>query len=173
MRRTRLHCRRTSAAEHGFTLIELTITVALLVLVLGMFFEALASSQRSESFAEDRSQTLDALQVTMARVTKDTRQATSIDPASSASLLNMQTYVAGALATVVYQINGTMLTRSVNGGAALVLIRNLASPSLFTYEPSSTNAQVVTILLQATPKHSPNTTVQLTSEVRLRNLSNS
>jgi type II secretory pathway pseudopilin PulG len=173
MRRTRLRCRRTNAAEGGFTLIELTITVGLLVIVLGTFSEALASSQRSESFAVDRSQTLDALQTTMARVTKDTRQASSIDPSSSASLLDMQTYVSGALATVSYQISGTTLTRSLNGGAAIMLITNLASPSLFTYEPSSTNAQVVTILLQATPKHSPNTTVQLTSEVRLRNLSNS
>jgi prepilin-type N-terminal cleavage/methylation domain-containing protein len=173
MRRTQLCCRRTSAVEHGFTLIELTITVALLVLVLGTVSEALTSSQRSESFAEDRSQTLDALQTTMARVTKDTRQATSIDPSSSASLLDMQTYVNGTLATVIYQISGTILTRTVNGGAAIDLVTNLASPSLFTYEPSSTNAQVITILLQATPKHSPNTTVQLTSEVSLRNLSNS
>ncbi|HEY5011320.1 MAG TPA: hypothetical protein VIK61_01275 [Acidimicrobiia bacterium] len=141
--------------------------------MLGMFFEALGSSQKSQSFAEDRSQALDSLQTTMARVTKDTRQATSIDPSSSASLLEVQTFVAAATASVTYQINGTTLTRSVNGGAAIVLVRNLASPSLFTYEPSSLNAQVVTILLQATPKHSPNTTVQLTSEVRLRNLGNS
>ena len=173
MRRTRLHCRRTSAAEHGFTLIELTITVAMLVLVLGMFFEALGSSQRSQSFAADRSEALDSLRTTMARVTKDARQATAIDATSSASRLDVQTYVDGALATVVYQIAGTTLTRSLNGGAGIILMTNLASPSLFTYEPSSTNAQVVTILLQATPKHSPHTTVQLTSEVRLRNLSSS
>ena len=72
----------------------------------------------------------------------------------------------GSPATVVYQINGTVLTRSINGGAQIILMTNLASPSLFTYEPA-----LVTILLQATPKNSPNTTVQLTSEVRLRNLS--
>jgi prepilin-type N-terminal cleavage/methylation domain-containing protein len=169
-----LHCRRTSAAEHGFTLIELTITVAMLVLVLGMFFEALGSSQRSQSFAADRSEALDSLRTTIARVTKDARQATAIDATSSASRLDMQTYVDGVLATVVYQISGTTLTRSLNGGTGIILMTNLASPSLFTYEPpASTNAQVVTILLQATPKHAPNTTVQLTSEVRLRNLSSS
>jgi prepilin-type N-terminal cleavage/methylation domain-containing protein len=167
-----LRCRRTSAVEHGFTLIELTITVSLLAIVLGVFADALVSSQRSESFTEDRSQTLDALQTTMARVTKDTRQATSIDSPSSPSLLAMHTDVNGVATTVSYQISGTVLTRSVGGGAAIVLVPNLASPSLFTYEPSSTNAQVVTILLQATPKNSPNTTVHLTSEVRLRNLSN-
>jgi prepilin-type N-terminal cleavage/methylation domain-containing protein len=173
MQRTRLRFRRTSAADDGFTLIELTITVALLVLVLLMFFEALGSAQRSQSFAQDRSETLDALQLTMARVTKDARQATSLDPSSSDSVLHVQTYVDGVLATVVYQISGTTLTRSVNGGAGIVLVTNLASPSLFTYEPSASNAQVVTILLQATPKNSPHTTVHLTSEVRLRNLSTS
>jgi prepilin-type N-terminal cleavage/methylation domain-containing protein len=173
MQRTRLRCRRTSAAEDGFTLIELTITVALLVLVLGLFFEALGSSQRSQSFAEDRSQALDSLQLTMARVTKDARQATVLDPSSTASRLDVQTDVAGVSETVIYQINGTTLTRSVNGGAGIILMKNLASPSLFEYEPSADNAQVVTILLQATPKHSPNTTVQLTSEVRLRNLGTS
>jgi prepilin-type N-terminal cleavage/methylation domain-containing protein len=173
MRRTRFRCRRTSAVEHGFTLIELTITVSLLVLVLGIFAGGLVSAQRSQSFAQDRSEALDALQTTMARVTKDARQATSIDAASSASLLDIHTYVDGAPATVLYHINGTILSRSVSGGAAIVLVTNLASPSLFTYEPSLTNAAVVTILLQATPKNSPNTTVHLTSEVRLRNLSDS
>jgi prepilin-type N-terminal cleavage/methylation domain-containing protein len=166
MRRISSRFRRTSAAEHGFSLIELVIAVSLIVVVLGTFFDALGSSQRSESFAEDRAQTLDALQATMARVTKDTRQATAIDPSSTDSMLDVQTDVNGAPATVVYQINGTVLTRSINGGAQIILMTNLASPSLFTYEPA-----LVTILLQATPKHSPNTTVQLTSEVRLRNLS--
>lgn len=167
MRRIRLRCRRTSAVEHGFSLIELTITVSLLVVVLAMFAEALVSSQRSQSFAQDRSETLDSLQTTMARVTKDTRQATSIDATSSASQLDMHTYYNGAAATVSYVITTTTLTRSVNGGAAIILVQRLASPSLFTYEP-----QVVKILLQVTPKNSPNTTVHLTSEVRLRNLSN-
>lgn len=174
MRRTRSRCRRTSAAEHGFSLIELTITVSILVLVLGIFAGALVSAQRSESFAEDRSQTLDDLQTTMARITKDTRQATAIDPASIASVLDIHTYVNGVAATVAYHINGAILTRSVNGGAGIVLLTNLASPSLFTYDPPVlSSTAVVTILLQATPKNSPNTTVHLTSEVRLRNLGNS
>jgi type II secretory pathway component PulJ len=172
MQRISSRFRRTSAVEHGFSLIELTITVTLLVVVIGMFFDALGSSQRSQSFAQDRSETLDALQTTMARVTKDTRQATLIDPTSTASMLKMQTYVNDVTASVTYQINGTILTRAVNNGTGIVLVTNLASPSLFEYEPSTANAQVVTILLQATPKHSPNTTVQLTSEVRLRNLGN-
>ena len=173
MRRTSSRFRRTSAAEHGFTLIELTIAIALLMVVIGMLFESLTSSQRSEAFIADRTQTLDALQTTMARVTKDTRQATQINTNSSASQLNMQTYFDGIAANVVYTISGTTLTRSINGGAAIILMNNLASPSIFTYEPSSASATVVDILLQATPKKSPDTTVQLTSEVRLRNLGNS
>ena len=172
MRRTSSRFRRTSAAEHGFTLIELTIAIALLMIVLGMFFEALGSSQRSEAFIADRTQALDALQTTMAHITKDTRQATRINSSSSASSLNMQTYYDGVAANVVYTISGPTLTRSVNGGAAIILMTNLASPSIFTYEPSSASATVVDILLQATPKQAPNTTVQLTSEVRLRNLGN-
>ena len=89
MQRARSRFRRTSAVEDGFSLIELTIAVALIVVVLGTFFDALGSSQRSESFAEDRSQALDALQTTMDRVTKDARQATAIDPSSTASLLSL------------------------------------------------------------------------------------
>ena len=168
MRRIRSRCRRTNAAEHGFSIVELIITVALLAIVCGILFEALGSSQRSESFARDRSAALDALQATMARVTKDARQATALGPTSSDSRLDVETFVDGSPANVVYQISGTTLTRSINGGAEIILMTNLASPSLFTYEPS-----VVTILLQATPKHSPDTTVHLTSEVRLRNVSNS
>jgi type II secretory pathway pseudopilin PulG len=173
MRRTPSRFRRTSAAEHGFTLVELTIAVAMLMLVLGMFFEALASSQRSEGFISDRTQTLDALQTTMARITKDTRQATEINSSSSAASLDMQTYYKGAAAHIVYTISGSTLSRTVNGAGAVVLMANLASPSIFEYEPSTTSATVVDILLQATPKQAPDTTVQLTSEVRLRNLGNS
>jgi hypothetical protein len=85
----------------------------------------------------------------------------------------MQTFFDGVAAHVVYSISGNVLSRSVNGAGAVILMSNLASPSLFTYEPSSASATVVDILLQATPRQSPDTTVQLTSEVRLRNLGNS
>src|SRR5262249_30088643 len=98
--------------------------------------------------------------------------ATQINTSSTASRLDMQTYFDGVAANVVYNISGTTLTRAVNSGTAVVLMTNLASPSLFTYEPTSTSPTVVDILLPATPKKSPDTTVHLTSEVRIRNLGN-
>jgi prepilin-type N-terminal cleavage/methylation domain-containing protein len=163
--------RRTRPQESGgFTLIELTIVIAILLLVVATILTQLVSAQRSEVFAQDRGAALDETRASMARMTKDLRQATAIDPTSSATNVTMSTYVGGTLTTVAYTISGTNLLRTVSTHPAETLQRDLASTSIFTYEPSSTSAQVVSILLEVQPEHSPETTVQMTSEVRLRNI---
>jgi hypothetical protein len=154
-------------------LIELTIVIAILLLVIVSILMQLTSAQQSEVFAADRTSALDETRVSMARMTKDLRQASSIDPSSSATQVSMTTYVEGNLTTVVYTISGTNLLRTVGTRPSELLQKDLASTSIFTYEPSNTDAQVVSILLEVQPEASPETTVQMTSEVRLRNLDSS
>jgi len=162
--------RRPRQPEHGFTLIELTIVLAVLLLVVGAILSQLASAQQSEGFAADRAAALDQTRESMARMTKDLRQATSIDPSSSATYMSMTTYVESTLTTVTYSISGTNLIRTVGSKPAEILQKDLASTSIFTYEPDATSAEVVSVLLEVQPEHSPQTSVQMTSEVRLRNI---
>jgi hypothetical protein len=144
--------------------------IAILLLIVATILSQLTTAQRSEVFAADRGAAVDETRVSMARMTKDLRQATSIDPASSATQVSMTTYVEGSLTTVTYTISGNNLLRTVGTRPSELLQKDLASTSIFTYEPSNTDAQVVSILLEVQPEHSPETTVQMTSEVRLRNI---
>lgn len=154
----------------GFTLVELMITLAILMVVMGAIMSQLTTAQRSERFASDRSAMLDQTRASMARMTLDIRQASWIDPSSTTNHLVMSTYVGGTQQTVTYDIIGTDLWRTVGSRPAEKLQTNLAAASIFTYEPDSTNAQVVTTLLQVTPPASPDATIELTSEARLRNI---
>ena len=81
----------------------------------------------------------------------------------------MDTYVEGTLSRVVYTASGDLMTRSVDGGPAEVLIEQLFTTTVFEFEPSADSAEVVTITLVVEPETSPDTTIELTSEVRMRN----
>jgi Tfp pilus assembly protein PilW len=161
---------RARRSERGFSLVELVIALSILMVVIGAILSQLTSAQESEHFASDRSAMLDQTRQSMARMTLDIRQASWIDPASDNNHLSMSTYVTGAQATVTYDIVGTDLWRTVGGRPAEKLQTNLAAASIFTYEPSAANAQVVSILLQVQPPASPDAMIQLTSEARLRNI---
>jgi prepilin-type N-terminal cleavage/methylation domain-containing protein len=156
------------ADEDGYTLVEVMIVSALFLLVMGIVFSMLVSSQRSEALERGRGQTLDDMTVTMDRMTKDLRQATSVIGTPTASHIEMMTYDNGVQVDVVYDANGTRLTRTTNGKTSLVQ-NGLANTQLFTYIPSITTAQDVQISLIVAPPNLPSTTVTLDGEVHLRN----
>ena len=155
--------------QRGTTLVELTITVGLVLVVVGVMLDSLGSAQRSERYAADRTEALDSMRGAIARFTKDVRQAEGVDEGASVSHLEADTYVQGVAARVVYDASGGVLTRTVDGGAAEVLIDRLVTDSVFDYEPSAEIAELVTIVLEVEPMTSPETTIELTSEVRMRN----
>lgn len=169
MTRTRTGVRSRWRDGRGSTLIELTITVGLVLVVLGVMLNSLASAQRSERYAADRTEALDSMRAAIARFTKDVRQAEGVDEASTASHVEMDTYVQGAAAHVVYDATGGVLTRTVGASPTEVLIDRLATDAFVTYEPAVETAEVVTIVLEVAPMTSPETTIELTSEVRMRN----
>jgi len=169
MRPTPSPSRRTSAAEAGFGLLELVITVALLGVVLGALLTVFESVQRSAAFVQNRSEALDSMRVVVDEMTKEIRQATSVSPSSTASMIDMNTYVLGISKHIVYQASGSTLTRSVQGGAAVAVQTRLTSTDLFTYTDSVSNVELVALTLSVNPLNRPDTTLVLTSEVRLRN----
>jgi type II secretory pathway pseudopilin PulG len=159
---------RDDASERGTTLLELVVTVSLLGIVIGALLMSFLSMQKSESFAADRTNTLDDMRVSMSRLTREMRQGSDIVGTPTASNLTVDTYIDGAQHSVHYVASGTTLTRSVDGGAAIPLQRDLASTNVFTY--SDETPGIVTITLEVTPEKAPDTTVSLESEVRLRNM---
>ena len=145
--------------------------MTLLAIVLGALLTVFESVQRSAAFVQNRSEALDSMRVVVDEMTKEIRQATSVSSSSTASMLDMTTYVLGASKHIVYQASGTHLTRAVNGGTAVVIQTRMTSAALFTYTDSVFNVELVGLTLSVNPLNRPDTTLVLTSEARLRNRS--
>jgi prepilin-type N-terminal cleavage/methylation domain-containing protein len=62
--------------EHGFTIMEVMVTSAILLLVITAAMTFLVAAQRSTSFSTRRGQTQDEVRLAMDRLTKDMRQLT-------------------------------------------------------------------------------------------------
>jgi prepilin-type N-terminal cleavage/methylation domain-containing protein len=156
--------------ESGFTLVELLIVMALLGIVSVVLFTQLTSVQKGEVFERGRAEALDEMRVAMDRMSREIRQAYSVTPTPSASTLAIDTYVQGSPVHIVYTVSGTTLTRQAGSQVARPLQTGLANATVFEYEPSADNVEVVQIALAVHPPNLPDTTVEMESEVRLRNL---
>jgi type II secretory pathway component PulJ len=159
--------RRTD--ESGFTILELVIATALLMLVFVVMFNTLWSVQRSEAFTRGRTAAMDNMRVSLNRITKDLRQANDINGTPTPSHLDVDTYINGAPAHVVYDVTGGTITRKVNSGAAVAMHKELTSNAIFTYDPSPDSPDTVTIEVVVKRSNLPDTTLTLSSEIELRN----
>jgi len=148
------------------------ITCGLMLLVLGVIFASLDQIVKVDSYTADRTASLDDMRVALNRMTRELRQASSVDEATSTpSQIVFDTYGASGPRHVVYTATGTTLTRRVNAGAAITVLTGLASTDVFTYviAPPVPGAQWVQVKLQVEPKRAPDTVLVLDSEVNLRN----
>ncbi len=146
------------------------MTVALLGVVLGGLLTVFESVQRSATFVQERSETLDEMRIALDQMTKEIRQAQEVETTSTASRLEMTTYILGVQKTVVYEVTGTSLSKRVDGGGVVPIQTHVASTNLFSYTVDSAGViQLVSLDLQVHPQRRPDTTVVLTSEARLRN----
>jgi prepilin-type N-terminal cleavage/methylation domain-containing protein len=153
---------------HGYTLIELVIVMALLGVVTAVLFNALWNVQRSETYTRRRTVALNDMRTTMNRLTKDLRQVSDVNGTATGSHLDVDTYVDGVSANVVYDVIGGALTRRLNGGPAKTLQRDITTSTVFTYTPDVEAPDDVTIDLFVRPAN-VSTTLQLHSEIELRN----
>lgn len=143
--------------------------MALLLMVMAAMMTLFTSIQRTTTRQEQRAYARDGVRGALERITKDVRQATSIDAVSGATLLDMQTYVDGVPTRVVYTASGTTLTRTV-GSTSRPILGDLSSTSLFTYTPAPSTATLVSVSISVRPYATdPTVVVTLTSDVRLRN----
>ena len=145
--------------------------MTLLAVVIGSMLGVFESVQRSTAFVQNRSEALDSMRLAVDEMTKDIRQATSIAANSTSNYIDMTTYVLGVSKEIVYQASGTTLTRKVGTGTAVTIQTRLTSTDLFAYTDSVSDVSLVGLTLSVNPLNRPDTTLVLTSEVRLRNRS--
>jgi prepilin-type N-terminal cleavage/methylation domain-containing protein len=166
----RLHeARRRADDERGFTIVEVVLSISLLAIVVAVLCSALWTVQRNEQFSRGRTEALDSMRNSLSRMTKDLRQAYSINGTPDATTLDVNTYVDGVQARVFYDMTGTTLIRRINGGPAIPVQKGLTSSSIFTYSPDATNPDVVSIVFVVKPPNLPDTTLTLNAEVAFRN----
>ncbi|MEX0873746.1 MAG: prepilin-type N-terminal cleavage/methylation domain-containing protein [Actinomycetota bacterium] len=121
--------------EEGVTVIELMVATAIFMILLLPVLSLLDSGTRTERANQVRHDALVDLRGAMTRITKDVRQALSIDPASSKTKLDMTTIVGGVDRRVIYQLSGGTLTRSIDGGTPGPLAERVTSTEVFCYDP--------------------------------------
>lgn len=71
--------------EAGFTIVELLVTSAILLLIVTATMATLVAAQRATDFSTRRGQTHDEVRLAMHRLTKDLRQATRFNTTFTAS----------------------------------------------------------------------------------------
>lgn len=158
--------------EAGATIVEMVITSALLLLVIVSVLGAFEQISTSQAFQADRTAAIDDMRNVLNKMTRDLRQATDItDCGTDSSSVSFTTYVNGTPTPVAYSMSGTNLQRTEGTGSAFTVLKNMASDQIFTCKSATdvTGVQWVDIDLQVTPRKLPTTTLELTSEVNLRN----
>ena len=154
------------------TIIELMIASAILIIVLMATFSSFETVSNAQAYQADRTKSLDEMRVVLNQMTKELRQATSVnDCTPTPNTITFTTALAGVSTTIIYAASGTVLTRQVGAGSALPVLTTLASTNIFTCVSADnvTGVQWVEMRLQVAPARSPNTTLVLDSEVNLRN----
>lgn len=154
------------------TIVELMITSAILLVVLLATLSSFESVSNAQAYQADRSKTIDAMRGVLNRLTKDLRQASTVnEDLSTASSITFTTSINGVNTQIVYTASGTTLTQKVGSGTAFTVLTGLATTNVFTYVSagSVTGVQWVEMSLQVTPARLPTTTLVLDSEVNLRN----
>jgi prepilin-type N-terminal cleavage/methylation domain-containing protein len=68
--------RHRAGDEHGFTIVEVMVTSAILLVVVSAAMTMLVAAQQSTGFSTRRGETEDAVRLAMDRLTKDMRQLT-------------------------------------------------------------------------------------------------
>src|SRR5687768_5071669 len=89
--------------DRGVTIVEVTVFSMLFVILLGAALSALESGTDAERGQEARHEALLELRQAMTRLTRDLRQALSVDATfSNHDQIRMTTLVSGATKTVTY-----------------------------------------------------------------------
>jgi prepilin-type N-terminal cleavage/methylation domain-containing protein len=186
--------RRRGTAEAGFTLIELTITTALLLLIAAAAFSLLAAAQRTQDFVGRRGQTQDQARTQLDRLSRELRDLTTFNQSfpstgspptlagASTGTLDFSTYTPASQTTPVRVVWSTasdgkggydLRRREGSSGIDVVVLGGLESANVFSWAPPGDNDRLLPyrIQVQLTLRGTnPTAHFSLSSDVQLRNV---
>lgn len=165
---------RLGRDEAGFTLIELLVATALSIVLLLVIHDFASSAQRSQAATGERSMTLSEQRAALERMTRELRQATTVN-ASTPGLVDFQVPGAagGAARRIQYDCRAGYRCRRYEGPATGALTQTDASmvddvqTATFTAQSLSTSQDYLTIDLRVSLPGRP-LTIALTDGVHLR-----
>jgi prepilin-type N-terminal cleavage/methylation domain-containing protein len=174
---------RSAGGEQGFTLVELLVTLALALVVLGAVTTTAVSSLQSQRFSTDIASAMDEARFAVEWMRRDIRQAQRVDGTSTGTSLTIwvdrdQDRVRTAGEVITYRLvtegGATHLRRSTAADpTGRIVARRLESGTVFTYAPAVPATRVVTVALTARPA-SPvaraGTEMTVSDRIRIRNV---
>jgi prepilin-type N-terminal cleavage/methylation domain-containing protein len=128
--------------EQGFSLVELTVVVALLGVVGGVGGNALLSTLRASDGIQQRAAAIADVRTALDTVARDVRAANPIGSAPAATSLDLSIYcstgssadcTASNRRAVRYSVTSDRLTRTRDGVDATILDRDLVDSAVFSY----------------------------------------
>ncbi|HVE93020.1 MAG TPA: hypothetical protein VNE62_12090 [Actinomycetota bacterium] len=167
-----------AGGEQGVTVIELAIAVAILSVLIAGVFGFLTNTLGDQAAQQSRAEAQDDLRSTMARLSKAVRQATSVDPSSTTSRLQMKTIIAGVEQQVTYTAAGTELKRRIGSGSDSTVAKGLLSPGVFCYDPPACIATgpgtlhltILRLTLIVQPSDDEARPLRLATDIQFRNV---
>ena len=168
--------------ESGFTLVELLVTMMVMGLVASSVMMVALRTFTTTATVTDRRDVLADGRTALDRLSKQLRQAESVDstcpdsadvPSTWASSITFSGYIDGSPATIAWMVTGTSapytLEESRIGGANPVpIVSSLSDDDVFQCTTHANLIDQVTIRL---PLQTTTTTVALKTDVQLRNVS--
>jgi prepilin-type N-terminal cleavage/methylation domain-containing protein len=156
------------SSEQGFTLVEVTVTLAIMAVVATVTIAMAMRAFSDTSTIVDRRDVFADGRIALDRLSKQLRQAESIDTAwSTTQRIRFDGYLDGAETTFAWRATGGQLQESRDGGTTYTtVVSSLADPDVFTVTAHGGVSDQVTIRLELETRTSK---VELTSDIFLRN----
>jgi prepilin-type N-terminal cleavage/methylation domain-containing protein len=144
--------------EHGFSLVEVVVTVALLSIVSAVFLPLMDTATRSVRPMQVESESIDSLRDALASIGRELRSADCVTaPVANGGRSNVLTFTTEANDTsyeVTYTATAGQLLRQVTGQSSVTLLETgLVNPGdAFTYIATPRTTVNVVFHLQPDPK---------------------
>lgn len=196
---TRIGARARATSDHGFTIAEMSVAIALLSLLGSILAVGVLSTHKAVRITTDETQGLEDVRTASERLARDIRDARGVtvndpNPAYNASQSQLTVwidynsdYVQSADETITWQLMNAgdghfNMVRSVKSGGQVVEARTLVSNLAFTYclasgactsAPTSTNTDIRSVSVDMTYDAvigSATSSRHVTFQVRLRNV---
>jgi Tfp pilus assembly protein PilW len=176
--------RRRLDQSEGFTLVELLLSSAMALVLIGGSVGVVTTGLRSEPRIAERTADVQSARVTMERVTGELRGGASVQTASGTQLTlitSSSSDTCGGSATVsrscriTYLCSGGQCTRTesrpdgTGTSTSEIVVRGISSGPVFTYSPSAAAPTFVGVALRF-PASAGDDSITLTDGVTLRNV---